>query len=681
MTTAARLASIVGGSVMSIRPLFAAMAACLVSSPGSAQDGAEEAFRLGVVEVIGVAPVQPAPGTERVDAEAIERHDRRNVAEALDLLPGVTLQNVGQRRERMVWIRGFNSRQIPIYIDGVPVYVPYDGNIDLARFGVDTLSEILVTKGLTSVLYGPNALGGSVNLVSRRPTRPFEASAGAGFDLDRSGDLAGYRAEARVATRQENGYAQVTASYADNDFFRLPSGFRPTTAENGGRRENSADRDRLVTAKFAYTPNATDEYSISYHRQDGEKQDPPYSGRANVTPRYWRWPDWDKESLYLISRTALGGDTDLRLRAYYDSFYNQLDSWDDANYSTQRRPYAFTSVYDDFTTGASSELEQRWSERQVTRLALHFKRDVHREVSAIGAPQQHFIDKTWSAGVEHVWRPGERWTITPGAAYSRLEGVQADNLVSGMLEPFAVETNGAYNLQIAIGYALDEDTRFFGGISRKTRFPTLKDRYSYRMGSALPNPDLEAERSTNLEVGYEGALGAFRYRAALFHSRLQDAIESVSLDSSACTSPPCSQLRNIGEQRNQGVELSAEVDLGERLRLAGSYTFLDRDNRSQPQIRPLDTPREKLFASLDYALGERWSALASATSESRRYSSTDGGRIAPGFTIYDARLKWQAADDVAVAFGIHNISDKRYMYEDGYPEPGRTYAFTFNYRY
>ncbi|ANB17513.1 TonB-dependent receptor plug domain-containing protein [Dokdonella koreensis] len=670
-----------------MRNLAAAIAACLASSiplAAAAEAGAaaeSDIFSLGVVEVIGIPPLRPAPGSERVDAEAIERHDRRDVAEALDLLPGVTLQNVGQRRERMVWIRGFNSRQIPIYIDGVPVYVPYDGNIDLARFGVDSLSEIVVTKGLTSVLYGPNALGGSVNLVSRRPTQPFEAAATAGFDLDRTGDLSGYRADARIGGRSANGYAQVTAGYADNDFFRLPAGVRPTAAEDGGRRENSADQDRRVTAKVAWTPNATDEYSISYHRQDGEKQDPPYAGRANVTPRYWRWPDWDKESLYLITRTALGGDADLRLRAYYDSFYNQLDSWDDATYSTQNRPYAFSSIYDDFTTGASGEIEQRWSERQVTRLALHFKRDVHRETSAVGAPQQHFVDKTWSAGLEHEWRPHARWTVTPGVAYNRLQGEQADNLVAGAIEPFAVETNDAFNVQVALAYALGEDSRFFGGISRKTRFPTLKDRYSYRMGSALPNPDLEAERSTNLELGYEGIAGGVRYRAAVFHSRLDDAIESVSLDPSACTSPPCSQLRNIGEQRNQGVELSADADLTDRLRVAASYTYLDRDNRSQPQVRSTDTPREKLFASLDYALGERWTALASATSESRRYSSTDSRRIAPGFTSYDARLKWQAADNLGVSFGVHNISDKRYMYEEGYPESGRTYAFAVNYRY
>lgn len=641
-----------------------------------------ETFSLGVVEVIGEAPATPSPGVERISADDIAVQDRRDVAEALNLLPGVTVQSVGQRRERMIFIRGFNSRQIPIYIDGVPVYVPYDGNIDLARFGVDTVSEIVVTKGLTSVLYGPNALGGSVNLVSRRPQAPFEASAYAGVDADREGSSTGYRSGARIATNQESWYGQATASYSDYDYFRLPSRFDATANEDGGRRNNSASQDRLFTAKLGWTPNATDEYSVNYTRQDGEKQDPPYAGRApGVAARFWRWPDWDKESLYFISRTALGASTDLRLRGYYDSFYNQLDSFDDACYVTQTRPYAFTSTYDDFTTGGSTELEQRWSPAQITRIAFNVKRDVHREVSALNAPQQDFVDKTTSIAVEHEWKPSDAWTITPGVSLNRLEGIQADNLIAGALTPFQVDSNSAANAQVAVSYAFDAANRLFAGVSRKTRFPTLKDRYSYRLGTALPNPDLDAERSTNLELGFEGSTGKFGFRAALFQSRLTDAIDSVTLSPSACTSPPCSQLQNIGEQRNRGIELSADFKVSDRLRLTGNYTLLDRDNLSRPDLTPTDTPREKVFATVVWDFAGKWSAVAGLDSESRRYSSTNATRIAPGFTLYDARVRWQASEQVGVSLGARNLTDKRYFYEEGFPEPGRTYAFQIDYRY
>ncbi|HEY0232464.1 MAG TPA: Plug domain-containing protein, partial [Dokdonella sp.] len=110
---------------------------------------------LGVIEVIGSVDKTLPPGADVIDIDTIKMQDRRNVAEALDLLPGVARQNVGQRRDTLVNIRGFDSREVTLYVDGVPVYVPYDGNLDLARLGVEDLSQIVVTKGLTSVLYGP----------------------------------------------------------------------------------------------------------------------------------------------------------------------------------------------------------------------------------------------------------------------------------------------------------------------------------------------------------------------------------------------------------------------------------------------------------------------------------------------------------------------------------------------
>ena len=69
--------------------------------------------------------------TDSVDIADLAAQHRDDLSQALELVPGVTTMNVGQRRERLIYVRGFNSRQVPLFIDGVPVYVPYDGNVDL----------------------------------------------------------------------------------------------------------------------------------------------------------------------------------------------------------------------------------------------------------------------------------------------------------------------------------------------------------------------------------------------------------------------------------------------------------------------------------------------------------------------------------------------------------------------
>ncbi len=59
--------------------------------------------------------------------------DKQNVAQALSVVPGVVLQKSGSRNEEQVKVRGFDSRQVPVYFDGVPIYVPYDGNASIWR--------------------------------------------------------------------------------------------------------------------------------------------------------------------------------------------------------------------------------------------------------------------------------------------------------------------------------------------------------------------------------------------------------------------------------------------------------------------------------------------------------------------------------------------------------------------
>lgn len=652
--------------------------ACALASAGTVADeltkATETVVPLGVVEVIGNAVDALPPGADVLDVEEIRAQARRNVAEALDLLPGVTRQNFGQRRDSLVAVRGFDSRQVTLYVDGVPVYVPYDGNLDLARLGVESLSRVVVTKGLTSVLYGPNALGGSINLVSRRPQEAFEGRAYAGVDVDRSGDLPAYRAGGRFGTNRGSWYAQGTASWQDADYYTLPSGYPRTPVQPGERRANSGARDLDVSFKLGWTPNANDEYALNVYHVDDDKQTPPYAGHApGVSARYWRWPKWDKDGAYFISRTRVLDSADLNVRLYYDSFQNELRSYDDATYITQRRPYAFTSLYDDHTYGFSVAFEQRWSDSQVTRAALHGKQDFHRESDAVGAPWERFKDRTWSAALEHEWRPNAAWTITPGVSWNLLQSQRADDLQAGnRIVPFAVGSDVAFNGQLVAAWQVAEGFQLYAGASRKTRFPTLKDRYSYRLGSAIPNPTLKPEDSDTVEIGARGSRGAFDYKIALFDSRLRDAIQSVTLQPDACTSPPCSQLRNVGRARHRGVELSGDLALSPAWSMRANYSYVQRRNIAQPSVLPTDTPRQKLFAALDYRFAAGWQATLSADAESKRYSSSNGARVAGGFTVVDAGVRGPIAS-FELGLGVRNALDRRYSYLEGFPEAGRTF--------
>ncbi|EKH1975143.1 Plug domain-containing protein, partial [Shigella flexneri] len=104
--------------------------------------------------------------TTVLDQPTMKALDKQNVAQALSVVPGVVLQKSGSRNEEQVKVRGFDSRQVPVYFDGVPIYVPYDGNLDLARILTNNLGAVEVSKGYSSLLHGPNQMGGAINITT-----------------------------------------------------------------------------------------------------------------------------------------------------------------------------------------------------------------------------------------------------------------------------------------------------------------------------------------------------------------------------------------------------------------------------------------------------------------------------------------------------------------------------------
>ena len=674
---------------------IAAIACVAASSIAAASDTpADATFVLGTVEVIG-AKESAAAGlvTDTVNAQTLSEKHRDDLSEALDLVPGVAIQNLGQRRERLISVRGFSSRQVPLFIDGVPVYVPYDGNVDLARFGVDYVSEIVVGKGLASLLYGPNILGGVVNVISRKPVAPLEASLRVASELDDEFDGTEQRIVGSLGGISGNWYGHIAASYTDADGYRLPDDFRPTLDENGGKRENADSRDSVISAKIGYASDGGNEYALTYYRQDGEKQDPPYSGSYlrtdarldGVQVRYWRWPYWDKESIYFVARNAIGSQGTLRWRVFHDSFKNALESYDDVRYTTQARPYAFHgSHYDDYTYGGSADFEWNWNAAHTSRIAVHYRQDVHRESQTAPAlPLQRLEIPTYDVAIEHEWRVSSAVSLTP--SYSRMiqpdEIVQVYNSNTRTYSPVSTDRAEADNAQLVATWRVTDGQSLVAGVSRKTRFPTIKERFSGGLGSAVPNPGLDPESALHYEIGFRQQGANWSAKAAVFQSDLDDAIQTITLLPTSCSSPPCTQLQNIGEQRNRGVELSGDYTVSETLQLGAQATVVDVDNRSAPSIRVTNIPKYKYMASGNWQFVPGWYARIDAQHESKRYSNSGGTRVADSFTLANVFLRFSPVDKVGVEIGARNVTDELYAYEEGYFEAGRTWLAQLDYRF
>ena len=136
--------------------------------------------------------------------------------------------------------------------------------------------------------------------------------------------------------------------------------------------------------------------------------------------------------MYLVSNTPLSGSQYLRGRAFYDRFYNVLDAFDDATYSTMKKPSSFTSIYDDHTDGASVEYGATPSAHQTVRVAGHVKDDIHQEHN-VGEPIRHFNNRTLSAGVEDTIQLSSVVTLVAGIGADHQTTIQAQNFVNGVV--------------------------------------------------------------------------------------------------------------------------------------------------------------------------------------------------------------------------------------------------------
>lgn len=624
-------------------------------------------FTLGEIRVSApVSDVEPASST--VTAEDMDRFDRRTVGTAIDMLPGVNAGKTGARNEATSYVRGFDLRQTPVLIDGIPVYVPYDGYVDLARFTTFDLSKIQVSKGWASVLDGPNALGGIINLVSRRPERRYEGYAETGLRLNRDGGFDGYDTAVGLGTRQESWWAQASGSWLDFDHFRLPGGFDEANAENGGLRDNSDAEDWKVNVKLALTPREKDEYSLNYIQQNAEKGTPPYAGLdPRVTPRFWRWPSWDKRSIYWISNTSFAHGLSLKTRAYYDTFENTVHAYDDDGYDTQNKRSSFRSYYDDYSYGGSTEAGWQIAERHELRAAFHYKHDVHREHNR-GEPERTLSDDTYSSGLQYTWRVTDAFDLVGGAGYDFRNPVDAEDFQRNVISDLPTADSDAFNAQAAAIYHLGGDGDVHFMVSRKSRFPTLKERYSYRMGTAIPNPDLDSETGLLFELGAsEQFWGHTRFEAAIFYADLTDAIQDVRL------TPNLNQTQNVGDAVHQGFELGARSLVIPWAELGVAYTFLHRENETDDDIELTGTPEHSLFAYADFSIVKPLHLVPSLQFASSRHLTSDGERD-HGFVLADIALRWEANERLGFEISARNLFDANFELSEGYPEQGRNYG-------
>ena len=526
--------------------LTAAVDEVVRRTPGSA-------FNLGRVEVtVSAKATAPSPVADSIEQSEIRILNLTNAAKALDYLPGVSIQHIAtNRNEAGIMVRGFSTRgQVPLYLDGIPISVPYDGYVDFNRFLTSDVAEVQVARGYSSPLLGPNALGGTINLVTEEPTKKLNVDAllGAGSGNTLLSSL-------RLGSRWRRFFIQGSVDWLQSDFIPLSGSFPVFQYRNlphitmTDELNHSWSRDEKFSGRVGWTPRAGDEYVFSFINLKGQKGVPLYQGpnTAATYRNFWAWPYWDMVNYYFHSETRLGESSSLKFRAFYNQFLNDIDMYSDDTYSVMNTATAARSQYDEHNDGASAEFNTRTVARNSISGSFFFKDDTHCERSIypgrspfpLTTPDLVDRDQQSTIGAQDVIEFSARLRGTVGFSADHFNGLQgqAYNSASTGLVPFTCVASPGntsfagctahvwnFNPQASIAYTVGQGNLFLT-FSDRGRFPMLKDIYSASLGAGLPNPNLRPEHNRSWNLGYSHFIGAktlaqlvfFRNRSAGCH--------------------------------------------------------------------------------------------------------------------------------------------------------------------
>lgn len=632
-----------------------------------------------------------APPVTVVDREEIERRQATRVGELFVTEPGVEIDGSGPFLGLPV-IRGLSGNRVLVLVDGQRLNNAREainfGGVQPSLLDVEQIEEVEIVRGPASVLYGTDAIGGIVNIITRDPPFPSEGLAVGGHLSS------GYRSISEG--RHLNGGLEIagrelalrlSAAWRDADDFQSPEG----VVVNSGAESLDLSLD------LEYRPSPEHRFVLGLDRFEAEEVGLP--GTGGVFTGSFPFTDREKGSL-TYSTTALPAIGELRVEAYVqdqdESFATVLDLPPIPAGPFNLLIDTETERVSDVTTvGAGLRGEKAVGSRHRLTYGIDFFRDYvdeerREETVTVREPRSPGVPGGTEVEVDSVPTTPEstfqgvgiylqdeieagRWRLVPGVRFDRFD-TETERLdrPEGVL-PADERSEEAVSASLGVLFHATPALRPVLSVGRAFRTPNVIERFFFGPGSqgglTVPNPDLDNETSLNVDVGLKLALPRVRATATYFHNRVDDFITFVPgtfEGDSTFAGRPISRVDNVGEVRLQGVEASLEymIPVGDAA-LVWSAAFSYTDGEDLEADQPLFVPPAK------GVFGLRWRGAADAVTAGvgvrtvgEQHEVPAGFEETEGFTVVDLfgtlDLRPLLGRDATLRLGLANATDETY---------------------
>ena len=581
------------------------------------------------------------------------------------------------RGEMELSVRGSDSRQAAVLLDGVPLSLGWDHRTDPSLIPITGGESIIIVRGLSSLLNGPNTLGGTIQIEHERASgarargRSSHAWLGSSIDRDAAYVLTagGGRATGSLALK-----AGITHRMRDG--FRLANGIIDTGSSDGLRtNSDSRQLDGFVSARWS--GEAGKGLGLVLTAFDAERGVPPELHIQD--PRLWRYPYQSRFVAALSgrsgTRTTPLGFASFDVGAGYNVGRSKIDSYSNMRYRTI---VGEELGAERTATGRAQATHSFFSGVQLRGAVT--TADVRYTETLSPATGVDYRQRLWSAGSEIEVPVGGRVSLATGLVHDRA----ATPLSGGrpVQAPFS-----AWGVRGGVTGALSADLRLHASASRRSRFPSLRELYSGALNRYEPNPALQPETLLGIEGGMTvdrklGPIPDVTFQVVAFRHNLDDAVVRIT--------QPDRRFKRVNRDRirSTGLELLAGVasgtSPGREISLTGDALLqqidvfdalagnAQRHAENQPEARGM------------LELGIPLPLLVRATANAR----FTGTQYCEHPELGEQRLEVQNVLDVAVqrrfqlsgtAFSelrsiiaLDNVADRAAYDQCGLPQPGRS---------
>jgi vitamin B12 transporter len=581
-----------------------------------------------------------------ITSQQIEDHQWRTVPDALETVPGLNVvQTGGPGGLTSVFIRGTKSNDVKVLIDGIDVSDPSNTNdsFDFGQLLTSGIERIEILRGPQSGLYGSDAIGGVINIITKKGQGPLKVT----------GAIEGGSFGTNIERFSASG-SQSIFNYAFN-IAHFDSASTPVTPLNdlgpGEQRNNDAYENWTFSTKLGadinehLTFNYVGRYTTSNLFSTSDDQFNPITGLAFPDP---------VQSLQDIHEFFTRGEA---VTTFFDG---RLKNYLGINYSDTH------TLFDD----PDAEIETNEGQR----LKFDWRSVIAAlpgETVVLGADQE-----TETLLQNSPFTPVSNASRDDAGGYAELQSNLYDRffLVSNVRYDDYDTFGGHATYRIAPAFIVPwTQTKLKATYGTAFKAPTLSQLYVNFPGlfPFFGNPDLKPEESTGYDAGFEQPLFHDRvsFGATYFHNNITNLIAANATDTTDI---------NIGHAETQGVESFAEWVATDRLKLRADYTYTRAiDEATGQELLTTLTPYDKgsltaLWTPIDpLTLSGTLVAVSKWVSEFDRDNlNAAPGEFAPGYVLVNAAATYKIDDHISVFARIDNLLNEHYENPLGFLRPG-----------